>query len=65
MPKKKVSEAQMRATKKWQEKAYDRAHILFPAGTKDRIQFLGKTINGYTVKAVLAQLEKDEKEWRG
>ena len=58
--KKKASEARMRATAKWESKVYDKALIRFPIGTKERITALGHTLNGYTVKAVLEALERDE-----
>ena len=41
---------------------YDRASVTLPKGTKDRIQALGYTINGFLNFAVLAELEKLEAE---
>ena len=58
--KKKASEARMRATAKWESENYDKVLVRFPKGTKERISALGHTINGYTVKAVLEALERDE-----
>jgi hypothetical protein len=41
---------------------YDRASVTLPKGTKDRIQALGYTVNGFLNSAVLAELEKLEAE---
>lgn len=41
---------------------YDRASVTLPKGTKDRIQALGYTVNGFLNFAVLAELEKLEAE---
>lgn len=41
---------------------YDRASVILPKGTKDRIQALGYTVNGFLNSAVLAELERLEAE---
>lgn len=41
---------------------YDRASVTLPKGTKDRIQALGYTVNGFLNTIVLAKLEKLEAE---
>ena len=41
---------------------YDRASVKHPKGTKDRIQALGYTVNGFLNSAVLAELERLEAE---
>lgn len=41
---------------------YDRASVTLPKGTKDRIQALGYTVNGFLNFAVLAELERLEAE---
>lgn len=41
---------------------YDRASVTLPKGTKDRIQALGYTVNGFLNSAVLAELERLEAE---
>ena len=55
----KVSDAQMRATKKWEASAYDHVHLRLPKGTKAAIQAVSDSGNGYIVRAVLAQLAAD------
>jgi len=55
--KKKASAAHMRATAKYESKAYDKALIRFPRGTQERIRATGKSVNGFTVKAVLDLLD--------
>lgn len=41
---------------------YDRASVTLPKGTKDRIQALGYTVNGFLNAIVLSELEKLEAE---
>lgn len=57
----KVTDAQARATAKWESANYDRVLIRFPKGTKDRIQATGHTVNGFVKQAVLQALESIEK----
>ena len=56
-----VSDAQKRATAKYEKEAYDKVLVRFPKGTKERIQATGESINGYIVKSVLDNLKKVEK----
>lgn len=52
-----VSEARVKANKKYQDKAYDRLSVLLPKGTKERITATGSTVNGYISSVVLAALD--------
>lgn len=54
-----VSEAQKKATLKFEKEAYDKILVRFPKGTKEKIQETGETINGYIVKAVLEKLNSN------
>lgn len=51
-----TSEAQMRATRKYRDKAYDRIEISVPKGTRDRWRALaeaeGKSLTAYIVSRV-------------
>lgn len=60
MEKRKVTEAQKRATAKYEAANYDKVLIRFPKGTKDRIQLTGDSVNGFTVRAVLDRLNEIE-----
>lgn len=57
-----VSDAQKRATAKYEKEAYDKVLVRFPKGTKERIQATGESVNGYIVKSVLDNLKKLEKK---
>ena len=59
--KKKVSEAQMKATAKYEKENYDKVLVRFPKKTKERIQATGETINGFIVSAVNEKLEQYNK----
>ena len=59
--KKKVSEAQMRATAEYEKKNYDKVLVRFPKGTKELIQATGETVNGFIVSAVNEKLEQYNK----
>ena len=37
---------------------YDRINVMFPTGTKNRIQATGQSMNGFIIAAVLQALEK-------
>ena len=53
-----VTEAQKRATAKYEKENYDKVLVRFPKGTKERIQNAGaESVNGYIVKCVLNSLE--------
>ena len=56
-----VSEAQKKATEKYDKKAYDRILVKFPKGTKERIQNTGNTVNGFINQAVFEKLERQGK----
>lgn len=56
-----VSDAQKRATAKYEKEAYDKVLVRFPKGTKERIQATGESVNGYIVKSVLDNLKKLKK----
>ena len=55
--KKKVTEAHMRATAKWEAENYDKVLVRMPKGTKARIQETGESVNGFIVQAILEKLE--------
>lgn len=55
--KKKVSAAQARATKKYEDKVYDKVLLRLPKGTKDRINASGKSLNGFINDLVMTELE--------
>lgn len=52
-----VTEAQKRATAKYEKENYDKVLVRFPKGTKKRIQNVGaESVNGYIIKCVLDSL---------
>lgn len=56
-----VSEAQKRATAKYEREKYDKVLIRFPKGTKERIQSTGAgSLNGFIIQCVLDALENSE-----
>ena len=59
--KKKASPARMRANKKYEDKAYDKILLRLPKGTKERIQSVSDSVNGYITQSVLSSLQIDEK----
>lgn len=57
----KVTEAQKRATAKYEQKNYDRILTRFPKGTKEKILSTGaKSVNSFIIKAVLNALGEPE-----
>ena len=54
------SKAAQEATRRYEDKTYDRVLVLFPKGTKERIKTTGDSINGFTVRAVLDKLNMIE-----
>ena len=57
----KVTEAQKRATAKYEQKNYDRILTRFPKGTKEKILSTGaKSVNSFIIKAVLNALGESE-----
>jgi hypothetical protein len=61
MEKKKVTEAQKRATAKYEKEAYFKTLVRFPASMeKDIREKAGASLNGFIVKAVLEKLDREE-----
>lgn len=53
-----VSEAQKKATAKYEKENYDKVLVRFPKGTKERIKDAGAdSVNGYIIKCVLNALD--------
>lgn len=53
-----VSEAQKRATAKYEKENYDKVLVRFPKGTKDRIKDTGvDSVNSYIINCVLNALD--------
>lgn len=48
-----VSNAQRRATAKYEKETYDKVLVRFPKGKKEQIHTTGESLNGYIVKCVL------------
>lgn len=59
MEKRKASQAHIKATAKYEAKAYDHVNLRLPKGTKALITGLGATVNGYINRAVADALERD------
>ena len=60
--KKKATAAQMRATAKYEKKAYFKTQIRFPKDLEPRIrEAAGSSLNGFVVKAVLEKMEREQK----
>lgn len=55
------SKAAIEATRRYEDKAYDRVLVLLPKGTKDLIKATGATVNGFIVQAVLDRLNGHDK----
>ena len=57
-----ISEAQKRASRKYDRKAYDRILVLFKKGDKDRIRIAaemdGKSVNGYITSVVMKDVSE-------
>ncbi|MBO7671974.1 hypothetical protein J6S88_01045 [bacterium] len=61
--KKKVSDAQKRATAKYEAANYDKILTRFPKGTKERITATGaQSVNSFIIGCVLSSLDQIEKE---
>lgn len=56
------TEAQIRATRKWEDANYDVYNVRVPKGTKERIKALGETLNGFSAKAILDALDMIERD---
>ena len=63
MPK---SSSAMKATKKYDDKAYNKYLVIVPKGQRDIIRAhakaQGESLSGYTAKAVLQRMEREVKE---
>lgn len=57
-----VSEAQKRATAKYEKENYDKVLVRFSKGTKKRIERQSESVNAYIIQAVIERLEADEDE---
>lgn len=57
-----VSEAQKRATAKYEKENYDKVLVRFSKGTKKRIERQSESVNAYIIRAVIERLEADEDE---
>lgn len=57
--KKKVSEAQMKATSEYEKKNYDKVLLRLPKGIKEQISSTGKSLNGFILSAVKEKLERE------
>lgn len=55
----KVSKAQLKATKKYQQKNYDSIHFRMPKGKREELQIYA-TKNGETVNGLLLRLVEEE-----
>ena len=51
------SKAAQEATKRYQDKKYDKVLVLLPKGTKALIQATGSTVNGFIKMATLEKLQ--------
>lgn len=51
------TEAQIRATRKYEAKAYDRINVRLPKGTKERIEKSGESYNAFMQRAILDRLD--------
>lgn len=61
--KKKASAAHMRATAKFEKKAYFRTMVRFPKDKENLIRdAAGDSLNGFIVAAVLEKIERQQKE---
>ena len=59
--KKKATAAQMRATAKYEKKAYFRTQVRFPAALEDEIRkAAGGSLNGFIVQAVREKLAREQ-----
>lgn len=63
--KRKVSQAHMRATKKWEDANYDKVLLRLPKGTNDRIIATGESLNGFIKQATLDRLDAIERNKEG
>lgn len=58
--KKKVTDAHMRATKKYEDKAYFKTLVRFPKAKESEIRkAAGNSLNGFIVASVMEKLERE------
>jgi len=59
-----TSKAQIQASRKYAEKAYDRIELKVPKGNKEDLQShaasLGESLNGFVNRAIQETLERDK-----
>lgn len=56
-----IKKSQLKATKKYQDKAYFSTLVRFPKGLEAEIRTAaGESLNGYIVRAVLEKMERDK-----
>lgn len=53
-----ISKSQLKATKKYHEKAYFTTIVRFPKDKETEIRAAGESLNGFIVSAVLEKLER-------
>jgi len=60
--KKKATAAHMRATAKYEKKAYFKTLVRFPASSENAIRAAaGDSLNGFIVSAVMEKMQRDAK----
>lgn len=58
----KVSEAQKRATAKYEKEKYDKVLVRLPKGTKAKIQSVSDSVNGYITQAIEEKMNREASE---
>lgn len=53
-----VSKAQLKATKNYEDKKYDKILLRLPKGTKDKIKERSDSVNGYIANLTIKSLEE-------
>ena len=51
------TEAQAKATKRYEEKKYDKVLVRLPKGTKEKIKATGESINGFINRLIKEELK--------
>lgn len=57
-----VSDAQKRATAKFEKERYDKILLRLPKGTKERIREYSESVNGYITTLVEKDLKRKDKQ---
>ena len=61
--KKKATDAHMRATKKYEDKAYFKTLVRFPKAKENEIrEEAGNSLNGFIVASVMEKLEREKQK---